>query len=183
MGEGTGGDVPVPNRRSSDANESAHRIVESWSVRAGESYGRAIFRLGKAQRCYMDKALRPLGISSAHIPILGHLWTGHDGDTQGLIAAEIHTDPASVTRNCQRLEERGYIRRSTSERDPRALRLSLTDSGWALADTVQSILHGWSERISRDVPPGQRDEILRSLQHMADLAQTACSEYETHETP
>ena len=104
--------------------------VEWWNQRARQSYGRAVYYLDKARRCYLDAFLKPFGLSSAHMPILTYLWEGHDGDTQSVIASVVGVDPATVTRVSQKLEELGYIERTVSERDSRALCLSLTESGW-----------------------------------------------------
>lgn len=148
--------------------------VESWNERARDSYGRVVYYLDKARRCYLDVFLKPFGLSSSHIPVLTYLWEGHDGDTQSVIAGVIGVDPATVTRVSQKLEELGYIKRTVSERDSRALCLSLTESGWDLADSVQPIDSTWTEQTTRHLPGRRRQEILRDLQLITVHAQELC---------
>ncbi len=148
--------------------------VEAWNERARESYGRVVYYLDKARRCYLDAYLKPFGLSSAHIPILTYLWEGHDGDTQSVIAGVVGVDPATVTRVSQRLEDLGYIERSVSERDSRALCLGLTESGWDLADSVQPIDSTWTEQMTSHLSGSRRQEILRDLQLITVHAQELC---------
>ncbi len=149
--------------------------VEFWHEWAGHSYDRMVFYLDKARRCYLDGNLKPYGISSAHMPVLTYLWEGHDGDTQSVIAETINVDPATVTRVAQRLEELGYLKRVMSDRDSRALCLSLTETGWELADPARAISSAWTDEITAHLSPRRRQEILRALQRITVRAQEACA--------
>lgn len=162
------GGAPFP-----DANENGR--VESWNRVARESYGRAVYYLDRARRCYLDAYLKPFEISSAHIPILTYLWEGHDGDTQSVIASVVGVDPATVTRVSQKLEELGYLERSVSGRDSRALCLRLTDLGWALADSFQPIDTAWTQQITSHLSDRRRQEILDEMQEITVRARAVCT--------
>ena len=155
--------------------EHADPRVEAWDDWAEQSYGRTIFYLDKARRCYLDTHLKAHGISAAHIPVLTYLWEGHDGDTQSAIADVIGVDPATVTRVAQKLEQMGLIQRTASERDARALHLSLTEAGWNLAEPVRAVDAAWIDTITEHLSPQRREEILRALQQMTVRAQNACA--------
>ena len=148
--------------------------VEWWDRWADESYGRVVFYLDKARRCYLDTHLKAFGISSAHMPVLTYLWEGHEGDTQAVIADVVGVDPATVTRISQKLETLGYIRRDISSRDSRALCLSLTESGWNLADSAQAISSAWTEQVTKHLSARRRADVLHAVQRITVRAQEIC---------
>ena len=171
------GGAPLPTSHEDER-------VEQWDEWADQSFGRVVFYLDKARRCYLDTHLRPLGISSAQMPVLTYLWEGHDGDTQSVIAEVIGVDPATVTRVAQKLEDKGLITRRVSGRDARALHLSLTDAGWALAEPVRAVSSAWTDEITAHLTTERSEEILRALQLITVRAQGACSTAKSdHGTP
>ncbi len=149
--------------------------VRAWDEWADKSYGRAIYYLDKARKCHLDAHLKQYGLSSAHMPVLTYLWEGHDGDTQSVIADVVGVDPATVTRVAQKLENLGYITRRISGRDARALHISLTPAGWALAEPVMAVSSEWTDDVTAGMSPRRRAEVLRMLQNLAVRAQDACA--------
>lgn len=152
----------------------ADERVEQWDDYADRSFARAIYYLDQARECYIDVLLKPYGLSTSHVAVITYLGEGHDGDTQSVIADVIGVDPATVTRVARKLEQMGYITRRVSSRDPRALHLSLTEKGWAVAKPIDEISNAWNDEIAGHLSPRRRAELLRALQRMAVRGQAAC---------
>ena len=79
------------------------------------------------QRC-VDAVLSPRKITSDQCSLLWAVWR-RDAIRQNELAAELYTDPNTVTAMVVRLEKRGLIRRDVCAEDGRARRVSLTPAG------------------------------------------------------
>lgn len=87
--------------------------------------------------------------------------------TLGYIAKELMVTPAVVTGIVDRLERRGFVRRTADADDRRVVRLSLTDSGRAVSIDAERTLVGIVATQLDHFPPDD----LASLQHAVGLLQ------------
>lgn len=163
---------PLPTSRTQDASRSEWQ--EKYLGQASSSLARAIYYCNKAGESYLEAQMKPL--SMGHVLVLTYLWEGHSGDTLSNIADAVRVDPATVTRVAQRLEQLGYVERSTSSRDSRAVRLDLTDKGWRLAEPFAETARDWEERVAGHLEPQMREAVLRALQEMTERAEEARAE-------
>ena len=78
----------------------------------------------------IDRALRPLGLTFARYEVLMLLHFSRRGALPvGKIGARLQVHPASVTNAVDRLEQDGFVVRSTNPNDRRGVIASLTDDG------------------------------------------------------
>ncbi|RJL33417.1 MarR family winged helix-turn-helix transcriptional regulator [Bailinhaonella thermotolerans] len=133
----------------SDRHEVSHMIV----------------RVARAHQLAATCLLRPLGLYLGQELLLMRLWE-RDDQSQADLAKALSLDPSTVTRTVRSLEQQGLLTRRPSERDRRALVVSLTDEGRALRDQVE---HAWSElerAALAGMPDRQRAETLRVLRRL-----------------
>lgn len=83
----------------------------------------------------MDAALRPLGLSSAHLPVLFAL-AGVDALTQRDLARIAAVEQPTMASTLTRMERDGLIARSPDPNDRRVSRVVLTGKARALLDGV-----------------------------------------------
>ncbi|MFD7711162.1 MarR family winged helix-turn-helix transcriptional regulator [Streptomyces sp. NPDC059785] len=89
--------------------------------------------------------------------------------TQAALAEAIRADKTRIIAVLDDLEDRELIRRRPDPKDRRARLLSLTDEGRRLRDTVRSAIQEGEERLLAQLPHGDRDGFLRSLQALSGL--------------
>lgn len=108
-----------------------------------------------------DDRLREVGLRGTQVSLLGTL-AKMDRPSQRELAEATHTDTTTLSRNLERLVERGLASRVDCARDKRVRRYELTDDGRALL--LEALPH-WqaaqrdvSDRLGADVC-----EVLRQL--------------------
>ena len=80
-----------------------------------------------------ENLMKPHGLTHAQAYVLNHLFL-EDGLTQTELAARMHVGTVTVSGLLDRLEARGFVRRSADDRDRRAKKVWLTDSTEGLLD-------------------------------------------------
>ncbi len=91
---------------------------------------------------------------------------------QGLAAA-LSLDKSNAARICEALEKKGWIRRSKSETDGRALLLSLTAKGERVADRVDQSSRAFLGKVLRELPDRDRGRAMVFLQALTLAFQKA----------
>jgi DNA-binding MarR family transcriptional regulator len=94
-----------------------------------------IRRAHLAMQRYVDALFSARKITSDQSALLWVVWR-RDGIRQNELAAELFTDPNTVTAMVVRLENRGLIRREVCRDDGRARRVSLTPAGKRLVNRL-----------------------------------------------
>ncbi|MCQ6560717.1 MarR family winged helix-turn-helix transcriptional regulator [Paenibacillus mendelii] len=87
---------------------------------------------------YYQKVNAPFDITIDQWEILVVLWE-HEGITQKELAERLYKDQTNIARMLFKLENKGFIERRIHETDRRALRLFLTDKGWACKDEILEV--------------------------------------------
>lgn len=88
---------------------------------------------------------------------------GEDGDrTQLELVKRTRMEKVPVSRAARSLEQRGLVRRTTSESDARSRRLSLTATGRRIYQSVAPAALEAEAEVLADLAPGER-AVLRSL--------------------
>lgn len=80
-----------------------------------------------------ESLMKPHGLTHAQAYVLNHLFL-EDGLTQTELAARMHVGTVTVSGLLDRLEARGFVRRSADDRDRRAKKVWLTDATDGLLD-------------------------------------------------
>ncbi len=96
-----------------------------------ESIGFLVYRAQLVMRKELMRQFAPHDVTAEQWPLLYRLWE-EDGLTQRQLADRTFKDQPTTTRICQRLEEKGLVRRSPCPEDARASRVYLTARAAAL---------------------------------------------------
>ena len=90
--------------------------------------------------------------------------------TSGMLAQAVSLSPATVTGILDRLELRGLVTRERRPEDKRRVLVKVTAAGAAAAEAAPSRLaKRLAEALAR-LPADDRNEVLRVIQYLADLA-------------
>lgn len=105
--------------------------------------------------------LVPLQLAPEQCLVIAHLLK-KEGISQNEIAYTLKKDKSSITRMLASLEQKGFIKRTGSAIDRRAVQVYLTDEGRALNDEVDRI----SIRTKELLNSGFTDEELTELKRL-----------------
>lgn len=98
------------------------------------------------------------------------------------LAEALDVVPSSASRLCDRLEAAGLLRRVPDPRDRREVRLMLTPSARRLLDQIRERRREALAQVLDRMPPGTRDDLLRSLKSFAEAAEPGTTGAEDRRT-
>ncbi|WP_228717967.1 MarR family winged helix-turn-helix transcriptional regulator [Kitasatospora acidiphila] len=101
----------------------------------------AIARVSRLHRAAAERLLRRSGLHAGQELLMMLLWD-HGPLPQGELIEQLGLDASTVTRMVQRLEQSGFVRRSRSATDRRAVIVAPTAAAQALREQVGEI---WGE--------------------------------------
>jgi MarR family transcriptional regulator, organic hydroperoxide resistance regulator len=107
------------------------------------SVGYLVWRLAVKWRAGLDRALRPLGLTSAQYGVLASLHglvMAGARPSQRELADFVGLEPMFVSRLARALERRGLLERRSRTDDPRALQLALTARGVEVVIAARAIV-------------------------------------------
>ena len=107
--------------------------------------------------------LDPLGLTYTQYVTMMALWE-HDGVLVRELGERVYLDSATLTPLLKRLEARGYITRTRSETDERAVIITLTDEGRALRERAKEVPVALGSCIKMD--PAEGLELKRLLERL-----------------
>lgn len=84
----------------------------------------------------------------------------------GELAVYTVTEQSTLSRALDQLQADGLIVRQTDPDDSRATRVTITDAGRAVFQTLWPHMHEAQERMFRDVPAAERQAFVATLQKM-----------------
>ena len=102
-----------------------------------EPLTRVVFMTGKAIREAFEQALNREGTSLATWVVLNRVERG-GWDSQRTLAKDLRIEGPTLTRQLHRMERDGLIVRTRIPRDPRRIRVELTEAGHELYARVRS---------------------------------------------
>ncbi|MEU1404989.1 MarR family winged helix-turn-helix transcriptional regulator [Streptomyces sp. NPDC005728] len=101
----------------------------------------ALFRAARVHRITAGNLLRETGLYPGQELLMMQLW-GQGEQRQADLIKTLGLDPSTVTKMLQRLEQSGFVTRSPSPHDRRAVVVNTTRAGQALRDRV---LRAWRD--------------------------------------
>jgi len=110
----------------------------------------------------MDERLEPLGLSLNQFAITMMLLE-KDGLTQVEIGQRVMLPPYATTRNIDKLESLGYLKRKRHESSRRSYRILLTDAGRDLAPALYQTTESVNELFLSPLREKQRAEFYKTL--------------------
>ena len=120
---------------------------------------------------YREKELADTGLSGCQTPYLVALYR-MPGISQEELARYLNVNKSSVTRQLANLEKQGYIRREPSAEDRRSLLVYPTDKAMALRERLFQVLSSWSDYLTEDFSPEEREQLLHMMRRVADRAES-----------
>lgn len=143
-------------------------IVAMYIICMGPTTGYLMWRTAMKWRTAADRVLTPIGLTHAQFAILGSLSglsrAGHE-PSQRELADVTGLEPVYVSKLVRALEKAGIVRRPVDPRDPRAVRLSLTDHGRKVAAEATERVHTLHQELTGPIggPDGEHDRRLREI--------------------
>ncbi|GGY49073.1 MarR family winged helix-turn-helix transcriptional regulator [Streptomyces omiyaensis] len=127
-------------------------------VPPGPTAGFLVWRLANKWRVAVDRALAPLGLTHAQYVLVASLHgMGRTGErpSQRQLADHTGLEALYVSKLARSLESAGLVERARDPRDPRAVRLALTEEGRAAARRAVGVVQDLLEQLLE--PLGGRD--------------------------
>lgn len=131
----------------------------------GGPVSHAIFRLARLHRMTAGQLLRRTGLHPNQELLMMQLWEAGPQRQADLVAV-LDSDSATITRMIQRLERAGFVRRSPSPVDRRAVIVEPTAASQALRHDVEQVWRRLEEVTVHGLDDEDRAETLRVLQRM-----------------
>ncbi|MEV0580021.1 MarR family transcriptional regulator [Streptomyces sp. NBC_01463] len=154
----------------------------------GPTPGFLVWRLSMKWRVAMDRALGPLGLTHAQYSVLGSLLGMQRSGlrpSQRALADHTGLEALYVSKLARSLEAAGLVERATDPADTRAVRLSLTDEGLAVAgravDVVRELVDGLLTPLGGLDGPGT-EAFTQTLTALLDVPVPAVSASSTEES-
>jgi DNA-binding MarR family transcriptional regulator len=131
-----------------------------------------------ATRALVGLAARSLAEVSDDVSLAQYrvlvLLDGHGRQTMGQLADRLGVNPSTVTRVCDVLVDKKFIRRQSAEGNRRTVCAELTGRGQKLVDQVMDRRLGLiDDALARMTPEAQR-RLVRSLSEFAEAAGELC---------
>ena len=118
-------------------------FVDGIEQEVGKNAGFLVWRLATEWRAAMDRVLEPLGLTQAQYAVLAPLYAmSRDGrrPSQRQVADVTGIDAVYISRLVRTLERGGFVTRTASATDTRAVELAVTEHGSAvLQKAVQAV--------------------------------------------
>jgi DNA-binding MarR family transcriptional regulator len=116
----------------------------------GPTPGFLVWRLANRWRVAVDRALAPLGLTHAQYTLVASLHgmrRSGGRPSQRELAGRIGMEALYVSKLARALESAGLVERARDPRDPRAVRLSLTEQGQDVTRRAVEVVHELLERL------------------------------------
>jgi len=109
-----------------------------------------LFKVHRLGLSYASQQLKDIDLSSGLCYFIAEL-SQHEWLNMSDLSRAVGVDNAYATRSVEKLSALGYVNKVQDEQDRRAFRVSLTVSGWQLADRINATLKQWVEIITAGV--------------------------------
>ncbi|KFF98260.1 MarR family transcriptional regulator [Streptomyces europaeiscabiei] len=152
----------------------------------GATPGFLVWRLSMKWRVAVDRAVAPLGLTHAQYALVASLYGMHRAGqrpSQRQLADHTGLEALYVSKLARALETAGLLERTRDPRDPRAVRLVLTEQGRDVTrraiEVVQGLLRQLLEPLG-GLDGARTEQFTRELTTLLDVPLTPSTEH-THE--
>jgi len=119
-----------------------------------------------------DKSISPLGLTLGEFRVLRVL--SDSGPTpMADLAKEQTITPAAMTSIVDHLEELKLIERMRNETDRRVIKVGITTRGQEEVKKGSRLYRKFIEKATRNLTPNEKHELLTTLDHMLEAAESA----------
>jgi len=123
--------------------------------------------VARQSRTHMARHLLDTGIYAGQEQIIGLIAT-HKSLSSGEIARALGVRPPTITKSIARLQEQGFVERTTGHADGRIVRVSLTKAGKKILKKVRKATQKAEKQTLSKLTPKQQKQLRKSLELMAD---------------
>ncbi|MGL5378555.1 MarR family winged helix-turn-helix transcriptional regulator [Clostridium sp.] len=124
--------------------------------------GRYISQIQRKGTRYITCNLAPYGIGYGQFLFLIQLYR-KDGIRQEELAENLNIDKGTTARALKKLEDEGFITRTTDKDDKRANRVNLTEKALSLRENVFSVARSWESKVTKNLNQEEKDTIMKLL--------------------
>jgi MarR family transcriptional regulator, transcriptional regulator for hemolysin len=110
----------------------------------------------------IDRRLKPLGLSSAYMPVFFALAAG-EALSQTALAERAAVEQPTMANTLKRMERDGLVARRPDPRDARASLVSLTPSAVGKLKSVQAAGHAVNDIAMGSLSPSEREQYRKLL--------------------
>ena len=128
--------------------------------------------LASALRKGLDQRLASSDVTSAQWAILEVCFRG-EANSPSALARVIPVDAAAISRQLDKLKEKGLIRRRRLTGDRRSVRVELTQEGRDLVPTLAPLVHANNARFLEGITEDEQAALSAIIQKMLHHAQSA----------
>ena len=128
---------------------------------------RLVSILHRRAHTYLDRQLRPYGLSFTHFRMLVFL-SYHPGMCQEDVRSFIDADKGGVAHSIKKLVEKGYVARKRDPRDRRAYVIKVTDEGSAFLAEVEHVASDFNDRMMEGLSADEMKLAEGLIQKMVD---------------
>ena len=143
----------------------ATQHVNSTDWPAHDHLGYWVGTLASAMRKGLQEELAPMGITPAQWVILEAAFAGN-ADTLTALARIIPVDAAAISRQLDKLQQRGLVRRRRLRSDRRTVRIELTDAGRELVPKLAPRVAANNHRFLAGITEEERLNFIEIVQKM-----------------
>lgn len=111
--------------------------------------------INKDFRKYAESVLKEYGFTVANLKYL-FIIERNQGINLNEIATELNIDKAMVTRGIKKLVDLGYVNKNQDENDTRAYKLTLSDKGNQILNSLRGIFKEWFDKVTHDFSDEER---------------------------
>ncbi len=164
------GAPPEGTERTGNPRRTARLGMPSAAATGPASH--AVFRVARLHRMLAGALLREIGLHPGQELVMMQLWDAGPQRPADLVHA-LDSDTATMTRTVQRLERAGFVRRTPSPTDRRAVIIEATPASQGLREKVEQLwgrLEGYTLDGLGDDERAQVLDALAVLERNLDVA-------------
>ncbi|WP_270939969.1 MarR family winged helix-turn-helix transcriptional regulator [Romboutsia lituseburensis] len=118
--------------------------------------------INKDFRKYAESVLKEYGFTVANLKYL-FIIERNQGINLNEIATELNIDKAMVTRGIKKLVDLGYVNKNQDENDTRAYKLTLSDNGNQILNSLRGIFKEWFDKVTHDFSDEERTIYIKLM--------------------
>ena len=141
----------------------------STVISSQDHLGYLVGTLGSAMRKSPEDELAPMGVTPAQWVILEAAFSGN-ADTLTALARIIPVDAAAISRQLDKLQQRGLVRRRRLRSDRRTVRIELTDAGRELVPKLAPRVEANNRRFLSGITTDEQSAFTEIIQKMIQNA-------------
>ena len=128
-----------------------------------------ITAISRCAAAYRQEQLAPLGLKAIHASYLATLCRT-PGLTQEQLAKRVYVNKSNAARQVAVLEEAGFVTRSPSDEDKRAMLVYPTEKAYEALPQIRQIFRDWEALVAQELTEEQRQLLIEMLAKMRDKA-------------